>query len=111
MSGQGDLRAASVLFKALGSPLRLALMTSLDEAGPLCVHELVSRLGVAQPLVSQHLRVLRRADLVRGVRRGKEIAYEIADLHVAHVVRDGVRHAVQIRPFDGSHDIDRGRAS
>jgi DNA-binding transcriptional ArsR family regulator len=83
---------ASALFKALGSPLRLAVVTALDERGPLCVHELVDHLQVAQPLVSQHLRILRGADVVRGVRRGKEIAYEIADEHVAHIVRDAVRH-------------------
>lgn len=97
MSTPADLEPVSALFKALGSPLRLAVVTALDEAGPLCVHELVSRLGVPQPLVSQHLRVLREADLVRGVRRGKEIAYEIADVHVAHVVRDAVRHAREER--------------
>jgi DNA-binding transcriptional ArsR family regulator len=92
MSSPIQLEAASALFKALGSPLRLGVMTTLDQHGPLCVHELVERLEVPQPLVSQHLRVLRDADLVRGVRRGKEIAYEIADLHVANVVRDAIRH-------------------
>jgi ArsR family transcriptional regulator, zinc-responsive transcriptional repressor len=91
------LEPAAGLFKALGSPLRLAVVTALDEAGPLCVHELVSRLDVPQPLVSQHLRILREADVVRGVRRGKEIAYEIADDHVAHVVRDAVRHTGEDR--------------
>jgi ArsR family transcriptional regulator, zinc-responsive transcriptional repressor len=94
MSGASpQLVAASALFKALSSPLRLGVVTALDEHGPLCVHELVARLDVPQPLVSQHLRVLREADVVRGVRRGKEIAYEIADGHVAHVVRDAVGHA------------------
>jgi ArsR family transcriptional regulator, zinc-responsive transcriptional repressor len=92
VSSSIEVEAASALFKALGSPLRLAVVTTLDEHGPLCVHELVARLAVPQPLVSQHLRVLRDADLVRGVRRGKEIAYEIADLHVANVVRDAIRH-------------------
>jgi ArsR family transcriptional regulator, zinc-responsive transcriptional repressor len=86
------LDRTSALFKALGSPLRLAVVTTLDEHGPLCVHELVDRLGASQPLVSQHLRVLRGADVVRGVRRGKEIAYEIADAHVAHIVADALRH-------------------
>jgi ArsR family transcriptional regulator, zinc-responsive transcriptional repressor len=97
MSSSAALEPVATLFKALGSPLRLAVVTALDDAGPLCVHELVSRLSVPQPLVSQHLRVLREADVVRGVRRGKEIAYEIADDHVAHVVRDAVRHTVETR--------------
>ncbi len=89
------LDATSALFRALGSPLRLAVVTALDEQGPLCVHELVARLGAPQPLVSQHLRVLRGADLVRGNRRGKEIAYEIADAHVARVVREAIRHSAE----------------
>ena len=97
MSTPADLEPVSALFKALGSPLRLGVVTALDAAGPLCVHELVDRLGVPQPLVSQHLRVLRDADVVRGVRRGKEIAYEIADAHVAHVVRDAGRHTAEAR--------------
>jgi len=97
MSVRVEIAAASALFKSLGSPLRLAVVTTLDENGPLCVHELVSRLGVPQPLVSQHLRIMRDADVVRGVRRGKEIAYEIADAHVAHVVRDAIRHTGENR--------------
>jgi DNA-binding transcriptional ArsR family regulator len=84
--------AASALFRALGSPVRVRVVTALDEHGRLCVHELVELLDLPQPLVSQHLRVLRGADVVRGTRRGKEIAYEIADQHVAHIVRDAVRH-------------------
>ena len=78
-----EVQAASALFKALGSPVRLGVVTALDERGALCVHELVQLLGVAQPLVSQHLRVLREVDVVRGTRRGKEIVYELADEHVA----------------------------
>jgi DNA-binding transcriptional ArsR family regulator len=92
--------AASALFKALGSPLRLTLVTTLDSQGALCVHELVELLGVPQPLVSQHLRVLREVDVVRGTRRGKEIAYEIADQHVARIVRDAVRHATEAGRLD-----------
>jgi DNA-binding transcriptional ArsR family regulator len=97
VTGEADLSAAGALFKALGSPLRLAVVTALDESGPLCVHELVARVGAPQPLVSQHLRILRANDLVRSVRRGKEIEYDIADVHVAHIVADAVRHAAERR--------------
>lgn len=87
-----DLDAVSALFKALSAPLRVSLVTTLDLDGPQCVHELVDRLGASQSLISQHLRVLKNADVVRGTRRGKEIAYAIADAHVAHIVRDAVAH-------------------
>jgi ArsR family transcriptional regulator, zinc-responsive transcriptional repressor len=52
-------------------------------------------LGVPQPLISQHLRVLRSERLVTGRRRGREVAYELIDNHVAHIVRDAVSHSTE----------------
>ena len=86
-----DLEAASALLRVLASPHRLAIVRSLTE-GPRCVHELVEDLGVSQPLVSQHLRVLRDGDLVSAERRGREIAYALADHHVTHIVEDAIAH-------------------
>lgn len=88
--------AAGDLLRALASPLRIALVTELA-AGPRCVHELVDALGAPQPLVSQHLRVLRSARLVSGQRRGREIAYSLIDEHIAHIVADAVSHAQEDR--------------
>jgi DNA-binding transcriptional ArsR family regulator len=87
--------AAAALLKALVAPLRLALVDLLSEA-PRCVHELVGALDAPQPLVSQHLKVLRSAGLVATTRRGREIVYRLADDHVAHVVHDAVAHAREI---------------
>ncbi|GAA0271781.1 metalloregulator ArsR/SmtB family transcription factor [Cryptosporangium japonicum] len=88
----GGYTPAAELLRALASPLRIAIVMRLDQ-GALCVHELVDALGVPQPLVSQHLRVLRAADVVTSHRRGREVAYSLADSHVAHVVRDAVAHS------------------
>lgn len=88
----GPLDAAADLLRALASPHRLAIVRHLD-GGARCVHELVDALGVSQPLVSQHLRVLRASHVVRAERRGREIAYSLADHHVAHIVHDAVVHA------------------
>lgn len=87
----GDLEAASELFKVLSAPLRLGIVEQLAD-GEKCVHELVEALDVAQPLISQHLRVLRAARVVRGSRRGREIAYEITDQHITHIVLDALTH-------------------
>jgi len=84
--------AAGELLRALAAPLRIRIVTELAD-GPRCVHELVDSLGAPQPLVSQHLRVLRGAGIVRGSRRGREIAYALTDDHVAHIVADAVSHA------------------
>jgi ArsR family transcriptional regulator, zinc-responsive transcriptional repressor len=88
--------AAGELLRALAAPVRIRIVTELAD-GPRCVHELVDTMGVPQPLVSQHLRVLRGAGIVRGSRRGREIAYALTDDHVAHIVADAVSHAKEPR--------------
>jgi len=86
-----DFEDVSELFRALSSPVRIALVTLLTD-GEMCVHELVDALGLPQPLVSQHLRILRDADLVSRTRRGREVAYVLSDDHVAHIVADARSH-------------------
>jgi ArsR family transcriptional regulator, zinc-responsive transcriptional repressor len=88
------LDAASELLKALASPVRLGIVRELA-AGSRHVHELVAALGVSQPLVSQHLRVLRGSRIVTARRQAREIEYTLADDHVAHIVMDAIRHAAE----------------
>ncbi len=85
------------MLKVLGNPVRLGVILELEKHGEQCVHELVASLDVSQPLMSQHLRVLRQANLIVGRRDGKEIRYLIADDHVIHIVRDAIRHAEEAR--------------
>jgi len=76
-SGTGD--QASV-FGALADATRLRLVRLLyGQRGPdaLCVNTLAERLGVTQPAVSQHLRVLKAIGLVRGEKRGTRMHYFI----------------------------------
>jgi DNA-binding transcriptional ArsR family regulator len=91
-----DYTGAGELLRALAAPLRIAIVVEL-ETGPRCVHELVDVLDAPQPLVSQHLRVLRSAGVVIGERRGREVVYSLADHHVAHIVGDAVSHAKEGR--------------
>lgn len=98
VAGAG-LDVAAELLRALASPHRMAIVRELDGRAR-CVHELVEALGVSQPLVSQHLRVLRAGNLVRAERRGREIAYSLSDDHVARIVSDAVLHATERRRAD-----------
>ncbi|MDO0911771.1 metalloregulator ArsR/SmtB family transcription factor [Streptomyces sp. DT2A-34] len=86
------LEAASDLLKALASPVRLGIVRELSEGGKY-VHELVATLEVSQPLVSQHLRVLRNSRIVTTRRQAREIRYHLTDEHIAHIVLDAIRHA------------------
>ncbi|CAM5609395.1 ArsR-family transcriptional regulator OS=Streptomyces aurantiogriseus OX=66870 GN=GCM10010251_26340 PE=4 SV=1 [Streptomyces aurantiogriseus] len=87
-----DLQAASELLRALASPVRLGIVRELSGGGKY-VHELVAALGVSQPLVSQHLRVLRTSRIVTARRQARETRYSLTDDHIAHIVLDAIRHA------------------
>ncbi|HEY7946071.1 MAG TPA: metalloregulator ArsR/SmtB family transcription factor [Acidimicrobiales bacterium] len=102
-SGRGEsfIEAAGLL-KALASPVRLAVVVELGD-GPRCVHELLEVFHgdgreVSQPLLSQHLKVLRRAGLVTTTRQATEIRYQLVDDHVGSIVRDAIRHAEEEKP-------------
>jgi DNA-binding transcriptional ArsR family regulator len=86
--------AAGELLRVLAAPARLAIVVELAER-PSYVHELVERLEMSQPLVSQHLRVLRGAKLVSVERHGRGAVYSLRDHHVAHIVADAVNHATE----------------
>ncbi|WP_428844542.1 ArsR/SmtB family transcription factor [Mycolicibacterium hodleri] len=58
-----------------------------------CVHELVDALAVPQPLVSQHLRILKSAGVVAGERSGREVRYRLVDHHLSDIVLAAIAHA------------------
>jgi ArsR family transcriptional regulator, zinc-responsive transcriptional repressor len=87
-----SLVEAGELLRALAAPVRISIVLQL-RAAERCVHELVEALGVTQPLISQHLRVLKSAGVVYGERHGREVVYRLVDEHLAHIVVDAVAHA------------------
>ena len=89
----GTAERAAELLRALAHPVRLQIVELLSNHDHRCVHELVEQLAVSQPAVSQHLQVLRAAELVIGTRVGKEVRYRLSDHHVAHIVLDSLAHA------------------
>ena len=62
--------------KAIGDETRQKIM-SLCCCRQLSVSDIVAQMGVTQPTVSHHLKVLRDAGLVSAERRGKEIYYTL----------------------------------
>jgi ArsR family transcriptional regulator, arsenate/arsenite/antimonite-responsive transcriptional repressor len=56
-------------FKALADPARVSIVNRIAGAGELCTCQLTEPLGLSQPTVSHHLRVLKEAGLVDVARR------------------------------------------
>lgn len=88
------LDMAGDLLRALAAPVRIAIVLQLRESSR-CVHELVDALAVPQPLVSQHLRILKAAGVVAGERSGREVLYRLVDRHLADIVVAAVTHAAE----------------
>jgi len=77
-SGHDDLpREKARVFKALGHPLRLAIVESL-RAGEKCVSDIVGDVGAEQSSVSRHLGQLLSAALLTSRRRGHNVYYCLA---------------------------------
>ena len=72
-----DLAAMRAYTRALASRTRLVTLDELASADELDVSELSRRVGVSQPLMSWHLRRLRRAGLVRARRQGRRVFYAL----------------------------------
>lgn len=63
-------------FKALGEPTRLKIVKMLSHQS-MCVCELSEVLDMLQPRVSQHLKILKEADLVRESKEGYWVYYSL----------------------------------
>lgn len=63
-------------YGVLADPTRLRLLSLIATAGEACAAcDLVDPLGVSQPTVSHHLKVLREAGLVASEKRGRWVYY------------------------------------
>src|SRR4030067_3753337 len=70
-------RKEAELFKVLGVESRIRIIYLLKQRGPLGVNEMAEVLGITPSAVSQHLKILRHAGLVRNQRKGFWIPYEV----------------------------------
>ena len=71
------LEAVAARAKALADPCRLRIAVAL-RAGEMCVCDLAWVCGLAQNLVSHHLRVLRQTGLAHSRREGKLVIYRLS---------------------------------
>jgi|GEM_PF-393614 len=83
------------IFKLVGEPGRARLLYALLEAGELCVCDLAATVEAPQPAVSQGLRLLRSAGIVKLRKAGRMSYYSLADSHVRMLLdlsREHLRH-------------------
>lgn len=100
--GEQDLRRLRTLYRALGDETRLRVIGILAEVGPLPVGELSSRVGLSQPLISWHLRILRLAGLIDTTRQGREVICRLRKAAFEEL------HEAEARLIGGTAGVTRG---
>lgn len=65
----------AVIAKALGHPARIAIIEYLLKVNTCITGDIVNELPLAQPTVSQHLKELKNAGLIKGSIEGNAVCY------------------------------------
>lgn len=100
------------LFRLLGDPSRARILYALVDAGECCVGDLATMVEASETSVSQALRLLRTAGVVRHRREGRHVHYRLDDDHVRRLLelsREHLRHGPPDRVGDRSTDRADGR--
>lgn len=84
-SHAAKFKRAARLFKALSHELRLAIVCGL-RTQPCTQTFMAETLGIPQPTVAQHLKVLRSEGLIKAERRGVEVVFSLADPEIVRVI-------------------------
>lgn len=74
---EGQAEELAKVFKALGDPVRLRLLSMIASraGGEVCVCDLTPAFDLSQPTISHHLKLLRQAGLIDCERRGTWVYY------------------------------------
>jgi ArsR family transcriptional regulator, arsenate/arsenite/antimonite-responsive transcriptional repressor len=75
--GESQAAELAAMFKALGDPVRLRMLSLIAShpGGEACVCEISATFDVSQPTISHHLKLLRAAGLLDCERRGTWVYY------------------------------------
>ncbi len=87
-----DIEEVASMFKLMSDPNRLRILYALRSAGELCVCDVAAAVGVSETGVSQSMRLLRSAGVVRRRREGRVVHYSLDDDHVEALVDMGLDH-------------------
>jgi ArsR family transcriptional regulator len=69
----------AILAKAIGHPARIAIIQHLIKVNSCICGDIVNELPLAQPTVSQHLKELKNAGIIKGTLEGNAICYCLSE--------------------------------
>ncbi|MCP0885850.1 metalloregulator ArsR/SmtB family transcription factor [Ligilactobacillus sp. WILCCON 0076] len=87
----GETERSVQIFKAFGDQTRYRILYLLFEH-ELSVNEIADIIGLSQSAISHQLKILRQTGLVKGIRAGQKINYELADKHIIMIFQQVKEH-------------------
>ncbi len=75
------------IFKALAHSTRLTIAYNLMLKPECNVSKMCECLNVPQPTVSQHLSILKNANVIHGTRKGNQICYKVENQKVINILK------------------------
>lgn len=94
--GIEDAEHVARVMSALATASRVRILAHLRQ-GPASVGELAASVELAQPAVSQHLRILRDLGIVTADRNGRRTVYDLYDDHVLSLLDEALSHVDHVR--------------
>ena len=82
-----DIEAYTIIFKALAHPIRLTIAYNLMLQPECNVSKMCKCLNIPQPTVSQHLSILKNANVISGHRRANQICYKVENPKVINILK------------------------
>lgn len=79
------------LFKLIGDTTRCRILFALDES-EMCVCDLANVLNMTKSSISHQLATLRKSEIVKCRRNGKEVYYTLDDEHIVELFEIGLEH-------------------
>lgn len=76
----------AIMGKGIGNENRFRILESIMK-GPQTVGQIAKKVHLPQPAVSQHLKILKSANLVEDVRHGQEVVYTINIVYMASLLK------------------------
>ena len=78
--------STAAILKAVGHPIRVQIIIALSQNLSMTVTELSDFLSIDQPIMSLHLAILRKKDIIKVKKEGKQSIYAIQDISIKQIV-------------------------
>ena len=91
MIKEKTLKNMSIFFSVLKDQTRIKIICALDN-NEMCVCDIANVLNMSKSLVSHQLAVLRKSEIVKSRRSGKEVYYTLDDEHIKILYEIGIKH-------------------